>query len=141
MDQRPIDPLGDVTLHWLYRHSLDLCDCPAKTDDRVMHSERCNITKEYAAMCEAAGPRDTPMEICSDISYLRMTTWQSAIKCAECGRERLGKDLLVIYEAPLAYLPGEEHTYKYPHNIVKAVCPHHNRSSRPSYMRQDWAGY
>lgn len=96
------------------------CDCAAKNDDCLRHSDICGITPIYASVVEHADP--PPAELWLDFT---MASTQTVIRCAVCGRERLGRDLDVIYEAPLP--PYKTSAYKYPYNIVKAVCPEHNR--------------
>lgn len=96
------------------------CDCGASQDER--HTQMCAVTPIYASLV----PHAMNMIIGSFHAAKAMMT-QTVIKCAECGRERLGRDLDVIYQAPLNPHAASVREYMCPHNIVKAVCPGHNR--------------
>lgn len=65
----------------------------------------------------------------NEIIAANLNVIQTAIKCAICGRENLGKNMDVIYEAPLNPIAPQLNAgmYRYPKNIVKAICPKHNR--------------
>lgn len=123
----PIDPLGNVPSSNLYDWSLSLCDCAAKDDDRIEHSWNCNVWPIFAEIVDY----DMIDEIRNDFFVMRMTVMQHVIHCAICGGEMLGKDAQVIYEAPLNFvpMPGNNPGYRYPRNIVRAVCPRHNRAA------------
>lgn len=122
-----IDPL---TVDWW--HDLQPfgwgCDCGASEMER--HSETCAVTPLYAQICsDVRGTIANITQPIIDALWLEPTT---LIKCAVCGRKRIGRDMLVIYEAPLYNSAGGSHLYdyKYPHNVVKAVCPEHNRNTK-----------
>lgn len=130
-----VDALGDVSLLWLHEHSLELCNCSAKDHGGVAeHWWTCSSTPIFARM--GPGLVSNALNV---IAAANLAITQTVIKCAECGQERLGKDLLVIYQAQLdgsSILPGYSFDmYKYPHNIVKAVCPEHNRNGSANYQR------
>lgn len=136
---RPLDPL---TIEWW--HDLQEfrwgCDCPAKDNEMMMHAETCWITPIYAQLCiDSPSP---PRDCYSTIGLANLSMTQSVIKCAECGREMLGRDADVIYKAPEGNIaPSPGFVWHSPERIVKAVCPHHNRKGIVSYQRQSWAGY
>lgn len=132
------DPLGDVTLWWLWKHAQELCDCPAKNDSSMEHWWTCSSTPIYRNM----GP-GLVSDALNQISMANLAQTQTVIRCADCGRERLGRDLLVIYQAPLYNSDGgsQLYDYKYPYNIVKAVCPEHNRVGTVGYQRMGPTGY
>lgn len=121
-----IDPLNCTSDAWLWDASQELCDCPARWDDAQEHKADCNLNPIYGRMTIEY---NFPHNIVADIQTANMTMVQTVISCAECGRKILAKDADVIYQASLNG-PG----YKYPHNIVKAVCPHHNRKGSVSYQ-------
>ena len=134
-DGTPIDPL---TVKWWYdlQPSGWGCDCGAS--EMECHSQTCAVTPLYASLV----PPDFNMVIGS-FHAINAGTTQTVIKCAQCGRERIGRDMDVIYQAPLYNDVGQVTgwQYKYPCNIVKAVCPKHNRKGRIGFQRQAWAGY
>jgi hypothetical protein len=131
-----IDPLGDVTMWWLWNHSRDLCDCPAKNDSGVLHWWTCASTPIWRRM----GP-GLVSDALNQIAMANLAQTQTAIKCAECGRERLERDLLVIYQAPIRNYDPSDNLWKYPKNIVKAVCPEHNRVGSVGYQQVAASGY
>lgn len=102
------------------------------------HSETCSITPIYAGVAEKYPDVNPRMWL-----DLTMVSKQSAIKCAQCGKQRAGRDLLVVYEAPLYNSAGGSHLYdyKYPHNVVKAICPEHNTIGRAKFRRARNSGY
>lgn len=135
--QTDIDPLGDVSLWWLWNHSQSLCTCPAKNDSGMVHWWACNISPIFASI----GP-GLVSDALNAIAMANLTRTQTVIRCAECGRERLGRDLLVIYQAPLNPGPTAVYNdYLYPKNIAKAVCPEHNRPGSVGYQRLGSTGY
>jgi hypothetical protein len=113
-----IDPLGDVTILWLSEHGKSLCNCPAKEMPAAKHWWNCSITPIFASM-----DLSELSELHNEFVRATLSGTQTVIKCAECGTKRRGKDLDVIYQASL----NGPSKYKYPSNIVKAVCPQHNR--------------
>lgn len=141
------DPLGDVSLHWLYERGLELCDCPARDDEMLCHSETCNMSKEYAQLCKDLGY--TPQSAISEISWARGSMERHTYICAECGQPGIMEpdrftgeyNMMVIYQAPLGAnmtvdVGGfRDPAYKYPQNIVKVVHSHHNRKGVVSYQR------
>lgn len=138
---KTVDPLGDVTLHWLWKHSQELCTCPAKNDPAMRHSETCGISPIYASwfrVCEKI--HQDPQSILMEINRANRNMTQHVINCAECGKTIMAKDALVIYQAPLNYQPGD-HGWKYPKNIVKAVCPSHNRKGTTGFQGVAPRGY
>jgi len=122
------DPLTcDVETLYFYttlRYGDSDCDCPAKDKPMALHDENCSIAPIYASTV----PDNYQMLIGSFHAATARIT-QTVIKCAECGKERLGRDLLVIYQAPI-YSDTPIPHYKYPYNIVKAVCPEHGRNGK-----------
>lgn len=124
------DPLVDdvwLTTTWP-RNSQGrclLCDAP----EYAHHSWDCPSTPIYASMDEA---KSLQMLIGSFYA-VTLSMFQTAIKCAECGKKRLAKDMDVIYQAAVPPVnPGS--VFRYPHNIVKAVCPEHNRKGQPRWV-------
>lgn len=103
------------------------CGAPAMAH----HRESCYATPIFAMWCASMPLKSVINSIVSDC-----VMYHSLIRCAECGEKKLSKDLLVIYQAPLNY-PAAPHLqpgYKYPKNILKAVCPRHNRESVTAEM-------
>lgn len=60
-----IDPLGDVTFIWLWDHSASLCDCPAKHNAGMKHSDMCSMTPIYRSLCMKESPTMIGLEIAS----------------------------------------------------------------------------
>lgn len=129
------DPLTTAMFHW----SDAECDCPAKELAAAAHWWTCGITPMFASFAASLDLSDILNEFTRVTGAFGMT--QTVIKCAECGAERLAKDLVVIYQAPLSNIHGLTGKYKYPKNIVKAVCPKHDTIGRVSYQRPMPSGY
>ena len=114
---------------------VDDCNCGA--NGMMLHSQTCAITPIYASLV----PPEMNMIIGSFHAANAILT-QSIIKCAECGRELLGRDADVIYSQPPMANPATQADFaRNTKRIVKAVCPSHNRRGRIGYQRQAWAGY
>lgn len=112
------------------------CTCPARDDSSMMHSKVCGITPIFADLA-----RQSPKFIWDSYTeYSWELGYRTLIKCATCGRERYGKDMDVIYEAPLNFTHGGG-SYKYPSNLVKAICPSHNRKGTISFQGVPPSGY
>lgn len=69
---------------------------------------------------------------------MTMVSTKTVINCAQCGRERLAKDLDVVYRQPsynnfnnISLIP-----WKIPQNIVKAICPEHNRKGKVGWVHE-----
>jgi hypothetical protein len=106
------------------------CTCLAKEDPAVRHSHTCGVRPIYAELFRIYERlHQDPHSINNELLWAKGGIKQTVIKCALCGRERLGRDMDVIYQAPLRGTVAHDigMSYKYPHNIVKAVCPEHNR--------------
>lgn len=125
-----VDPL---TVDWW--HDLQPfgwgCDCGASEMER--HSATCAVTPLYAEFA-AKFPNLGPAMLWSglDLSFVP----QTVIRCAICGRERLGRDMLVIHKG---FQPGETIDGFYVvsrsiYTMVKAVCPEHNRKGKMSFQ-------
>lgn len=115
------------------------CDCPAKGIEMAMHTEFCSTTPTFANLAASIG---APSDITKPITNANLAMTQTVIKCAECGRELLGRDADVIYRPPEGNtMPSPGFVWHSPKRIVKAVCPHHNRTGSVGYQRQAWAGY
>lgn len=143
-----VDPLGDVTLHFLTTHSIDLCDCPASGDRLTLHAENCNMHKIYASIMDAVPMEDWPSRASLEFLNAKNSIDRYIYTCADCGAKRRVEDMVVIYEAPLGQIWGGERVntfrnkqYNYPHNIVKVVCCTHNRSGRVGYQKVMPNGY
>jgi hypothetical protein len=137
---KTIDPLGDVTLLWLKQHSQSLCTCAAKNDDKVRHAETCDMSPIYAGLfriCEKI--HQDPHSILMDINRANRNITQHVINCAQCSKTIMAKDADVIYKAVLA--PRGRTDLRYPANIVKAVCPEHNRKGTVSFQGVAPNGY
>jgi hypothetical protein len=105
-----------------------------------MHSETCWVTPIYAQLC--IDSPDTPRHIRTMLTEANLGVIQTVIKCAECGRELLGRDADVIYRAPEGNtVPPPGFVWHSPERIVKAVCPRHNRKGRVGYQRPMPTGY
>lgn len=120
------DPLtADTNIHNLrWWHDFG-CDC--NPPEFACHAQTCGITPIYASLV----PPEYNMLIGSfHAANIAMT--QTVIKCAECGKEHLGKDLLVIYQAPL-HATNTQLNNPSTKNIIKAVCPEHNRWAGKAY--------
>lgn len=108
----------------------DSCSCGIPECGK--HHELCGITPIYASLVLDFGCG--PVDIASPLIHAELARTQTLINCAECGRAGLAKDMLVIYQAPLNYHhPQPSRVWKYPKNIVKAVCPEHNRQRGTIY--------
>jgi len=91
---------------WLWAQT-ESCEC----DPCAYHAWDCPLTPLYAELYVKVSPFNS-------ILWLDMTmaSVQTVIKCAECGKERIARDLDVIYQAPIQPRPGG--SLVYPHNIV-----------------------
>lgn len=89
----------------------------------ALHKEWCGITPIYGRMVrEAAVP---PMEQIEGIIASVCSIKNTAIKCAQCGREGLAKNMEVVYHTR----PGQQDAFSTA-NIHRAVCPEHNRRGK-----------
>jgi hypothetical protein len=131
-----VDPLTVESWHNLQPFRWG-CDCGAPAE--ALHSPTCAVTPIYASLV----PPEMNM-IIGSFHAANATVVQTVIKCAECGRELLGRDADVIYRAPGSTTDNPDgRTWYRPHPqyIVKAVCPRHNRKGRIGYQRPMPTGY
>lgn len=123
---------------WVHEYRWG-CDCPAKDNEMAEHCEFCSITPIYG---DVAAIVATVSDIVRPIIDANLAVTVSVIKCAECGRELLGRDADVIYRAPGSTTDNPDgRTWYRPQYIVKAVCPRHNRKGRIGYQRPMPTGY
>jgi hypothetical protein len=135
-----IDPLGDVTLGWLWRQGQALCTCPAKDNRAMLHGNACGLSKIWADIM-AEYRFESPEIIALEFKSAENSIKHHIYTCAQCVAKRRAEDMVVIYEAPL-YPSSQFHPpYKYPHNITKVVCCTHNRNGRVGYQRIMPNGY
>lgn len=109
-------------------HEYEVCNCEAP--EGAIHAWDCSVSPIYAGM-----DRESLSDILNEFCRANLAMTQTAIKCAECGRERLAKDLLPIYQAPVMRSDDYDGRYRYPSNIVKAVCEYHNRKGTARFVR------
>lgn len=133
-DGTSIDLLKDPLRIAVYlAYVNDACDCSATED--MLHSELCAITPIYADLMMSDGEY-TVGQLLRMLIEANLATTQTVIKCAECGTECLAKDMDVVYR----HWESDINPYNVA-NIVKAVCPQHNRRGTSSYQRAFASGY
>jgi hypothetical protein len=104
-----------------------LCDCPANGDPAQIHWWTCSS----APIGRDLNTEQPISDAINEIIAANLSVFQSVIKCAICGRENLGKNMDVVYQAP-----GPRQT-KSTKTMLKAICPSHNRKGtiRPVMVR------
>lgn len=107
--------------HWP-RDAFGVCVL-CEADEMQYHTDTCAWSPIYAELFRWAYQRNQdPKTIYNEMLWVKGDFEQHVIKCAQCGRERLGRDMDLVYKSWVTD-PQPYH----PHNIVKAVCPEHNR--------------
>lgn len=119
-----IDALIEPRGRWLWQLEEAECDC----DVMALHALACPATPIYAEL--ASEYLDTlNWRLWLDMT---MASKQTVIKCAQCGRERLAKDLDVIYK----HLNDGTPFLRKHENITKAICPEHNTRGRARWVHE-----
>ncbi len=103
---------------WVHKYSICSCTAPA-FKGMAEHSWVCNVSPTFAEL----SLKHQYSDITNEFIRASLSTMQTVIKCAICGKQRLAKDMKPIYKNGTGV-----------GSLVKAVCPSHNRDSKPRWV-------